>query len=111
MKKMFAIYDAKAEAYMVPFFCDTVGLAIRQMEDVVSNPELSVSKYPEDFTLFEIGSYDPSTGTISGRDALLPLGNGLEFKRNLKDQRQLDAWPEEAARAADRLNGNHDSPG
>lgn len=110
MMKAFAIYDAKAEAYMTPFFCQTVGLAIRQMEGVVSNPELSVSQYPEDFTLFEIGSYDPQTGTLTPRDALLPLGNGLEFRRNLKDERQLDAWPE-TAQAAVKPNGNHDSPG
>ena len=110
MKKAFTIYDAKAECHSTPFFCDTVGLAIREMEQVVTDSKTSVSKYPEDFTLFEVGSYDPQSGRLSGREALLPLGNGIEFARNaLKDE--AAEWLEDHRPPEVKHNGKADSPG
>ena len=106
--KCFAIYDAAAQVYMAPFFQSTVGLAIRQFEQVANDPSTSVSKYPQDFTLFEIGSYDDSNGRMDPHDAPLPLGTALEYQRK---EAQEQPWQEVAALAEVRPNGNHDSPG
>lgn len=64
--KIYSVYDCKAEAYMQPFFMATKGLAIRGFEQLVNDPKTTVNKHPEDFTLFEIGEFDDTSGQITG---------------------------------------------
>lgn len=87
--KAFSIYDVKAEIYSPPFFVNTVGLAIRMFTDLVNDGESRIAKYPADFTLFEIGSFDDSSGTVTPRDANLPLGGALEF---VNQERGTPPW-------------------
>lgn len=63
-KKIFAIYDEKAEAYLQPFFLDTMPLAIRMIGDLLQQPEHNFAKHPSDYTLFLIGEFDESTSKI-----------------------------------------------
>lgn len=56
--QMYVIYDQKAETYNKPFFLVNDQLALRTMRDLVQNPDVDISKYPEDFILFKCGSYD-----------------------------------------------------
>ena len=60
--KAFCIHDVKAEAYNQPFFAPAKGAAIRDFTDLVNDGKSMVSKYPHDYTLFEIGNFDSSTG-------------------------------------------------
>lgn len=80
-QKIFTIYDSKVEAYMNPIFCRSKGEAIRSLTDAVNDEKTQINKYPEDFTLFEIGEFDPVNGTITVLDAKKSLGLALEYKR------------------------------
>nr|WAE43833.1 MAG: nonstructural protein [Microviridae sp.] len=62
MLYVFAVRDVKAECYNTPFFSPTRGLAIRMFSEACSDERTSLKKYPHDFTLFEIGSFDCSKG-------------------------------------------------
>ena len=77
--KAFSIYDVKSEAYSPPFFQNTVGLAVRMFTEAANDPETRIAKYPTDFTLMEIGTFDDSSGTIKPHDANVPLGAALEY--------------------------------
>ncbi len=80
MKKVYAIYDSKAEAYMQPFFQDTHGLALRTFEIEVQKGEQSIiSKYPADFTLFYIADWDEHKGVITAMTTPNSLGVAIEF--------------------------------
>lgn len=79
--KVFGIYDSKAEAYLPPFFMKSKGEAIRAITAHVSDPQHNFCKYAEDFTLFELGSWDDSTGVFTLLNAPHSLGVLLEFKR------------------------------
>lgn len=58
---MFALYDSKAEAYLVPFFMKTRGMAIRAVTaDLQKNADLS--RFAADYTLFELGFFDEMSG-------------------------------------------------
>lgn len=59
--KMFSVYDSKAESFITPWFQPTHGLAERIFTDEVNNPKSSMNHHPEDFTLFYLGEYDPTT--------------------------------------------------
>lgn len=78
--KVFTIYDSKAEAYMQPFFMQTKGQAMRALVDTLEDPKTQFCKHPEDFTLFEIGTYDDQTGKFENLDAPVSIGNLVEFK-------------------------------
>lgn len=77
---MYSIFDSAAKAYATPFFMQNDGLAIRAFQsNVNAEEENNISKYPDQFTLFKIGSYNDETAEI---DPITPssLGNALNFK-------------------------------
>lgn len=76
---VFAIYDSKSEAFMQPFFMQTKGAALRAFSDTVQDPSTSFNKHPADFTLFQIGEYDDSSGKLSSTKTPLSLGTALEY--------------------------------
>lgn len=79
--KMFTVYDSKAQAYMMPFFMNSRGEALRAWQDLCNDEKTQFGKHPEDFTLFEIGEYDQETGKITQTTAFISLGTALEFKK------------------------------
>jgi hypothetical protein len=80
---IYAIYDLKAEAYGRPFFLEADGLAIRSFAEATLNPQTEISKYPEDFRLFKMGTYDDSNGNIK---SMIPkvLVTAVEAKKSLE---------------------------
>lgn len=65
--KVFAVRDTKAQAFLQPFYSPSVGSALRAFTDAVNDPQCPFNKHPEDYLLYEIGSYDDSNA------ALIPL--------------------------------------
>lgn len=76
--KVFAIRDMKAEAFLPPYFSPTVGIAIRSFTDAVNSPEGPFGKYPDDFTLFEVGQFDDGTGVLEAVSPIKTVINALE---------------------------------
>ena len=79
LNKMFAIYDSKAEAYNTPFFFTTIGQATRAFSDEIANPRSQLHSHPEDFGLFELGTYDDATAKIESLSVPKLLGLASEF--------------------------------
>lgn len=77
--KLFSVYDSKAKAYMTPFCRPATGLAIRDFIDVVNDVKSTISRYPEDFSLFEIGFFDDNTGELDMVERPINLGLGSAF--------------------------------
>jgi len=88
--KLFVVYDSKTECYGVPFFRDFTANALREWVEVASNvsdKNNQISKFPADFTLFEIGSYDQLTGDVELYAVKFSHGTALEHvKDNLVPQ-------------------------
>lgn len=82
ISKIYAIYDSKLEAYMQPFFMQSKGQAVRAFTDTVNDDKTQFWKHPEDFTLFELGEYDDSTGKVSSYATNISLGVALEYKKS-----------------------------
>ena len=61
-KNLYSIYDKKSEIYAPPFIELTNGTAIRAVTDLLNRPEMPFNKYPEDYTLVKIGSWDEFAG-------------------------------------------------
>lgn len=79
--KVFAVYDGKAEAYGMPIFLPTIGLALRSFEDQCNNPESPMAMHPEDYGLFHLGDYDQEKGKFMNLEQPKHLGMALEFTK------------------------------
>lgn len=81
--KMLAVFDVKAEAYMRPWVARSSGEAIRSFSDEVNqgNKESPLVHHPEDFILYELASWDESSGVVSPLDKPRALVSGIDVKR------------------------------
>lgn len=73
--QMFSIYDDKAEAFHLPFFCHTPAVAIRMAVQAATDPEREYCIHAADYTLFHSGEWDDSTATATNFASGINLGN------------------------------------
>lgn len=75
-----AVRDSAVDAFMRPFFVPTTGFAVRSFQDEVKNPESPMWKHPEDFVLFELGTFDEDTGRCENLPAPRQLVRAIDLK-------------------------------
>lgn len=65
-----AVRDAKADCFGRPFFVPTVGLGVRSFQDEVNRAaeDNPFYRHPEDFALYELGTYDDEIAQLSSHD-------------------------------------------
>lgn len=61
---IFSVFDSKLAVYNTPFFMQREQAAIRSFTDAVNDPQTTLNKHPEDYTLFHIGDFDDDTGEL-----------------------------------------------
>lgn len=83
---MFAIYDDKAEAFIQPFFSPNQAVAKRQFSTAINTVDHAFNANAADYTLFELGEFDQSTGSFSLLGSNVNLGNGLIFRRSVMQE-------------------------
>jgi len=67
---LYSIYDRKAGSYQAPFQAPNRAVAQRIYEFMKSDEDHFISKFPDDFELWQVGGFDPEAGL------LLPFDNG-----------------------------------
>lgn len=77
MLKAFSVYDQKSASYSQPFFARTAGEGERMFREEAKNTNSFMSKYPEDFTLYATGEFDPDTGRFQSYEQNIHLLNAL----------------------------------
>lgn len=66
---LYAIYDLKAGVYLSPFPARSEVEVIRNLLASRDDPQMAatpVCQHPEDFALFEVGSFDDESGHLIG---------------------------------------------
>jgi len=79
MFKIFAVFDSKASAFLQPFFSPTTATGMRAFESACKDENQMFARHPEDFTLFELGDWDPAEGSFEAHESKRSLGTALEF--------------------------------
>ncbi len=79
---IFTIHDAKAQAYLPPFFMHSAAVAVRTFKDCVNAENHQFQKNPEDYILFEIGSFNDENAEIVNHTVPISHGRGLEYRVN-----------------------------
>ncbi len=82
--RIFSIYDEKAKAFLPPFFMHEKLVAIRAFSDCVNDSEHQFGMHPSDYTLFEFGDFDDSSGSFAVVDKQ-PVCNGVEVINSSED--------------------------
>lgn len=77
--QMFSIYDSKVGAYMTPVFLHSKGQALRWFSDLIKDQESTLSKHPEDYTLFHLGSFEDVSSKFEPLETPHSMGIGLEL--------------------------------
>jgi len=76
---LFTVYDSAARRYLDPFCAETIEVAIRMFRALVNKPEHMFARFPEDYTLFHVGSFDPESGLLVPLVAPHSLGVAITF--------------------------------
>lgn len=83
MAKLYVVsaYDGKIGSYVNPFLVDHLGQALRAWEEGVNDGKSMAAKFPADFILYQLATFDTSTGVY---DNIIPpkqLATATEFKK------------------------------
>lgn len=82
--KIFSIHDSAAKVYARPFLFSTSAEAMRMFETQVNDKEKGglIAAHPDQFTLYQIGEYDDTTGKLTSGEVCMSLGNGINFVKD-----------------------------
>lgn len=80
--KIYSIFDSAVSAYLQPFCAQTKGHAVRMFSDTVNDESSMFFKHPEDYTLFELGSWTDDDAKYTLHAAPISVGVAIEFKRS-----------------------------
>jgi len=81
MLKVFAVFDIKAESHGNLITLPAVGLATRTFSDAINAPNSPLGDNPEDYSLYELGTYDPVSGRMMGLERPKFIAHAVEFKK------------------------------
>lgn len=73
-KLVYGVYDTKSLIYGNPFVAVNRASALRDFHRAATDPNSLISSYPDDYILFEIGTYDDTKGVIMPLQAPINLG-------------------------------------
>lgn len=62
--KAYCLLDVKAGVFSLPWFFFHDAQVYRAVEELGADKNTTVGKYPEDFVLFCVGSFDDVTGVL-----------------------------------------------
>jgi hypothetical protein len=62
---MFTIYDSVMEVYHQPHFFLNEGMALRNFGDLANDANSSISKHPEHYSLWHLGSFEDATAKVT----------------------------------------------
>lgn len=72
---VYSVYDSASDLYLQPWFAQADAAAIRLFAKMCTDENTTFCIQPSDFTLYRIGTFDDTTGSLEPCDPM-SLGNG-----------------------------------
>lgn len=79
IQNVYSVYDSKAQAYLQPFYAINGAVAARSFAEAANKEGHEFHSHAADFTLFELGFYDDSSGTFTNHTTPVSLGVAIEM--------------------------------
>lgn len=87
---VFAVRDSVAGYFNPPFVTRSLGEAERGFTDAVRDPKHPFNAHPEDYELFQLGTYDDGTGMFEvGVPVSVAHGKAVARARSVSDVSQV----------------------
>lgn len=64
IKLVFSVFDSKARLYAAPFLAPRREVAVRDFTRAARDPNIDISRFPEDYSLYELGEFDDESGAF-----------------------------------------------
>lgn len=77
LKSLYTIYDQKTREYLHPFMSINEDTAKRDFYNTMSQIP-NMSQHPQDFALYQIGSFETDSGEITSQTPVQFLINGID---------------------------------
>lgn len=81
LHQLYCIYDSATGIYNQPFYTRSKGEALRTVMDTLEDKNCPLYKYAADYTLFELGTFDDTTGMYHTKEPK-SVSCLLEFKKS-----------------------------
>lgn len=85
MKLIYAVKDRATDSFWTPMFYLAKGQATRQFQDEINNADKGNPLYahPDDYDLYQLGSWDEQTGQLTSleRPELAARGKDVQIKQ------------------------------
>lgn len=91
-----AVFDIAAESFSRPVFVTSIGEALRGFQDEVNRaaPDNTLANHPQDFQLFELGSFDTSSGLFDTLTLPRRIATGVDLRlKSLTDENGVPVSP------------------
>lgn len=62
---MYSLYDKLAQGFVFPRCYNNDAMAVRALTEAVSSPQSKISQYPDDYSLYKIGTFDDLQGCLT----------------------------------------------
>jgi len=79
--KLFTILDHKTQFFHKPFASRSIPDALRDWEMVANDSESMISKFPNDYRLYQIADFDLNSGKLTVLEDRLDLGSAADAKK------------------------------
>jgi hypothetical protein len=84
MQKIYNVYDMKIKVWGKPNFAfRNTAEALRSFEIAINEAGTQFNRHPEDYAMYEIGTFDDETGIITMLDPKISLGTASDYVKPL----------------------------
>lgn len=77
--QVFSIFDSAVMTWRSPIFTRAKGEILRSFVEAVNRPDTDFAKHPEDYTLFELGTWDDDKCLFSLLKTPIPIAKAIEL--------------------------------
>lgn len=87
---LFSLYNTKTDVFGRLFEAPDNETAKRMFMELLSSPEQNlITKYIDEYVLFELGDFDTTTGNITVNSAPINVINGIQVVQEWKQRRKF----------------------
>lgn len=100
--KVFSVYDGKIKVFLRPFVDQHTGSALRSFEEACKEPSSPFAKFPQDFVLYEVGTFDDESGKLVEYSPKIQIATPIEFIKKPMSASPLTRKPSVSGKEAQR---------
>lgn len=86
LMSIYSVYDSGISTWFPPCFVRNKGEILRWWSETANDSQSKISKHPQDYALFELGTWDDEKCKFDFHKAPLSMGLAIEFvKKEMQD--------------------------